>query len=77
MALDRHKLENVSYNGFNVENLEAIEDQLRQCLHALHKGRATQAVAIARVIESRSASLLQQCINLETRIKERFDAIAK
>ena len=67
MALDKTRLQDVSYRGFNVENLEEIESHLRQLLYALHKNKPADAVSHAGAVSSLGAALLDQCVRYQAR----------
>jgi hypothetical protein len=60
MALNKNKLQDVSYAGFNVENIEVLERQLREVLNALHKKDWSTALATAQTMGSRCEGLTVQ-----------------
>jgi hypothetical protein len=60
MASPREKLETISYRGFNVSNIEAMQTQLRELVTWLYLQDAPRALNVAHVIESRSKELVGQ-----------------
>ena len=53
----KEKLTDVSWKGFNVENIETIQAQLRQLIHTLHRGKLKEAKHIATIIKLRAEDL--------------------
>lgn len=65
MALNKDKLTDISYRGFDVENLEVLDRQLRECVNALYKKDFNAAGATAAAIEARAKALTQQCFRVQ------------
>jgi len=72
MASYKEKLTDVSFAGFNVENIEALPGHLRTLTTALYGGDTTRCELEASAIESHAAQLVTRVRSHVQRIRARI-----